>query len=117
MCASRPARYSCEAYGWIVEHADSKTERLALGERFAVHGFGQCDEAMDPSEVTDIVQEACHARNGWKIILGRCAPAKRYTGRPSALVGVGEQGLACSSFTARRGFWTASVPQVPKPTR
>lgn len=68
--------YSSEAYGWIVEHSSSKAERLALAERFAAHGFGQCDESMDPDEVADIVQEACHARNGWKVILGRCAPKK-----------------------------------------
>lgn len=69
--------YSCEAYGWIVERSSSKAERLALAERFAVHGFGQCDENMDPNEVTDIVQEACHGRNGWKVILRRCSPEKR----------------------------------------
>lgn len=82
--------YSCEAYGWIVERASSKTESLALGRRFAAHGFGQCDETMDPNEVADIVQEACHARNGWKVILGRCAPEKRPTGRSSVGVSMGE---------------------------
>lgn len=65
--------YSCEAYGWIVEHAASRADRLALTEKFAAHGFGGCDETMDPNEVTDIVQEACQARNGWKVILARCA--------------------------------------------
>jgi len=78
--------YSCEAYGWIVERASSKSERLALGDRFAAHGFGQCDESMDPDEVTDIVREACHARSGWKVILGRCAPEKRLTRRSSAVM-------------------------------
>ena len=77
--------YSCEAYGWIVEHADSKTKRLALGERFAIHGFGGCDEAMDSNEVADIVQQACQTRNGWKVILDRCAPAKRFARRSSAV--------------------------------
>lgn len=78
--------YSCEAYGWIMERASSKADRLALAKRFAVHGFGQCDETMDPNEVTDIVREACHARNGWKVILGRCAPEKRLTRRSSAVM-------------------------------
>lgn len=77
--------YSCEAFGWIVERASSKAERLALAERFAAHGFGQCDEAMDPNEVADIVEEACHARNGWKVILGRCAPEKRLARRSGAV--------------------------------
>ncbi len=76
--------YSCEAYGWIVERADSKRERLALGDRFAAHGFGDCDETMDPNEVNDIVQDACHARNGWKVILDRCAPEKRAARRSAA---------------------------------
>jgi hypothetical protein len=82
--------YSCEAYGWIVERSSSKAERLALAERFATHGFGQCDESMDPSEVADIVQEACHARNGWKVILGHCAPERRSTRRSSAVMGIVE---------------------------
>ena len=76
--------YSCEAYGWIVERADSKRERLALGDRFAAHGFGDCDETMDPNEVNEIVQDACQARNGWKVILDRCAPAKRAARRSAA---------------------------------
>jgi hypothetical protein len=82
--------YSCEAYGWIVEHASNKADRLSLAKRFAAHGFGQCDETMDPSEVVDIVQEACHARNGWKVILGRCAPEKRSTRRAVGLAGIPE---------------------------
>lgn len=79
--------YSCEAYGWIVERATSKAERQTLARRFAEHGFGDCDESMDPNEVNDIVQEACHARNGWKVILGRCAPQKRSTRRSGAVMG------------------------------
>lgn len=82
--------YSCEAFGWIVERSSSKAERLALGEKFANHGFGQCDESVDPNEVADIVREACHARNGWKVILGRCAPEKRSTRRSSAVMDIEE---------------------------
>ncbi len=81
--------YSCEAYGWIVERASSKAERLALAQRFAAHGFGDCDETMDPNEVNDIVQEACHARNGWKVILSRCAPERRSTRRSGAASVIG----------------------------
>lgn len=77
--------YSCEAYGWIVERSSSKAERLALGERFAAYGFGQCDESMDPNEVNDIVHKACHARNGWKVILGRCSPEERSARRPGSV--------------------------------
>jgi hypothetical protein len=81
--------YSCEAYGWIVERSSSKSERLALSAKFAGHGFGDCDETMDPNEVNDIVQEACHARNGWKVILSRCAPEKRPTRRSGAASVIG----------------------------
>lgn len=77
--------YSCEAYGWIVERAGSRAERLALAERFAAHGFGECDETMDPTEVAEIVQAACEARNGWKVILARCSLEKRRTRRAAGL--------------------------------
>jgi hypothetical protein len=33
-------------------------------------------ESVDPVEVNCILADACAARNGWKIILGRCAPEK-----------------------------------------
>jgi hypothetical protein len=81
--------YSCEAYGWIIERASSRVNRLALAERFSARGFGGCDETMDPTEVADIVQEACRASNGWKVILARCAPEKRSTTRSDAAAGTG----------------------------
>jgi hypothetical protein len=69
--------YSCEAYGWIVEHARSRGERIAMGQDFArgIARFG--DEVLDAAELADIVREACEARNGWKVILRRCAAQKR----------------------------------------
>ncbi len=82
--------YSCEAYGWIAERATTKNERLALAEKFAAHGFGQCDETMDPDEVNDIVQEACRARNGWKVILARCSSEKRSRRRIDAVARIAE---------------------------
>ena len=33
-------------------------------------------ESVDPVEVNSILADACAARNGWKIILARCAPEK-----------------------------------------
>jgi len=77
--------YACEAYGYIVEHSSSKAERLAFAERFAASGFEGYDERMDPIDVTDIVHEACQARNGWKVILARCAPERRPTRRVNAI--------------------------------
>jgi len=33
--------------------------------------------AVDVAKVVVIVADACRARNGWKVILGRCAPPAR----------------------------------------
>lgn len=69
--------YSCEAYGWIVEHARSRRERIAMGQEFAKRASRFADERVAPAELASIVSEACEARNGWKVILGRCAAEKR----------------------------------------
>lgn len=68
--------YSCEAYGWIVEHARNRQERLALGQEFRGQAQRFDDEDVDAGELASIVGEACEARNGWKVILRRCAAAK-----------------------------------------
>jgi len=34
-------------------------------------------EDFDPAELASIVQVACEARNGWKVILARCSPERR----------------------------------------
>jgi hypothetical protein len=68
--------YSCEAYGWVVEHAKTKADRMAMREEFASHASRFADESVDPAELADIVGEACEARNGWKVILRRCAATK-----------------------------------------
>lgn len=82
--------YSSEAYGWIVEHASSRAERIASAEDFAKHGSKVNDETVEPEELADIVREACAARNGWKVILGRCSPEKRSRRQPSALASITE---------------------------
>lgn len=68
--------YSCEAYARIVARAKSPTERRALAVE-----YGQkrriSAERVDPAEVASIVAEASNARNGWKVILARCAPIAR----------------------------------------
>lgn len=68
--------YSCEVYGWIVEHARNRRERLALGEEFAGQADRFADEDIAAEELASIVGEACEARNGWKVILRRCAAVK-----------------------------------------
>lgn len=68
--------YACEAFARIVERGLRPTERTsqarAFGERF------RCgDTRVDSAEVADIVIEAAGRRNGWKLILARCAPRPR----------------------------------------
>jgi hypothetical protein len=36
---------------------------------------------VDPAEVADILREAAPRRNGWKVILARCAPLTRSPAR------------------------------------
>ncbi len=78
--------YSCEAYGWIIENARSRQDRMAMGLEYAksVDRFG--DEVPDAAELASIVREACEARNGWKVILRRCANQTRKETRREILV-------------------------------
>ena len=68
--------YSCEAYGWIVEQARTRRERIAMGGEYATGVSRFQDEDLDAGELASIVGEACEARNGWKAILRRCAAMK-----------------------------------------
>ncbi len=65
--------YSCEAYACIVARAKNRAERRGLA---ADYGSERriSDARVDPSAVASIVAEAASARNGWKVILARCAP-------------------------------------------
>jgi len=69
--------YSCEAYGWIIERARDRAARMLMADEFADHAWRLSEETIDPAEVAAIVRAACEARNGWKVILGRCSPEKR----------------------------------------
>jgi len=66
--------YSCEAYARVLERGSGPTERRALAEEYA-SASRISEERVDPAEVAGIVAEAAGARNGWKVILARCAPA------------------------------------------
>ncbi|WP_437992685.1 hypothetical protein [Sorangium sp. So ce145] len=68
--------YSCEAYACILARAKGPAERRALAAEYGATAR-LSEEQVDPSEVADIVAEAASARNGWKIMLARCAPASR----------------------------------------
>ena len=69
--------YACEAYARIVERAASATERRRLADEYAAT-IRISDAYADGAEVARIVQAAVAARNGWKVILARCAPPKRF---------------------------------------
>jgi hypothetical protein len=65
--------YSCEAYARVLERGKSPAERRALAEEYT-RAVRIPDERVDAAEVASIVQAAAEARNGWKVILARCAP-------------------------------------------
>ena len=74
--------YACEAYSQILRLARSVADRRKLAEEFAA-SFAFPDDVVNASKVIEIVREAVSARNGWKVIHGRCAPPKRARGRRS----------------------------------
>lgn len=67
--------YSCEAFARIVERARGSGHRAELVEAFAAD-FRPSEERIDAVEVSDIVREATSRRNGWEVILARCAPRR-----------------------------------------
>jgi hypothetical protein len=77
--------YSCEAYARVLERARRPSDRQSLADEYA-RTARISDERVDAVEVTSIVQAAAAARNGWKVILKRCAPAGRPRSHLSQLV-------------------------------
>jgi len=68
--------YSCEAYARVIARAKSPSERKALANEYGTK-VRISEERVDPTEVASIVAEAASARNGWKVILKRCAPRSK----------------------------------------
>ncbi len=68
--------YACEAYSRLFARGKHPAERLALAEEYGREARIS-DERVDAGEVASIVREAAAARNGWKVILARCAPTRR----------------------------------------
>ena len=68
--------YSCEAYARIVARAKNPAERRGLAVEYGAKRRIS-EERVDPAEVASIVAEAASARNGWKVILARCAPTTK----------------------------------------
>jgi len=66
--------YSCEVYACVLARGKSPTERRVLATEFGTKGRDH-GRARRPSRGRpSIVLEAASARNGWKVILKRCAP-------------------------------------------
>jgi len=68
--------YSCEAYARVLDRSKTPSERRALAADYGGR-VRISDERVDPAQVAEIVAEAAAARNGWKVILSRCAPKSR----------------------------------------
>jgi hypothetical protein len=68
--------YACEAYARIVEQTRDLTRRAALAREYG-RDPRISDVRVDAAEVADILLEAAPRRNGWKVILARCAPPAR----------------------------------------
>lgn len=67
--------YSCEAYARVLQRGKNNGERRALAEEYG-RAARISEERVDATEAATLVREAAAARNGWKIILARCAPAR-----------------------------------------
>jgi hypothetical protein len=66
--------YACEAYSRLRLAGRAADRRARLAEHAAGHL-----PPVDATEYLDILREAIEARNGWKRILTRCAPARSET--------------------------------------
>jgi hypothetical protein len=68
--------YACEAYACIVAGTQSAAARKAQAADYGSK-VRISEKRVDPAEVASIVAEAASARNGWKVILKRCAPSTK----------------------------------------
>lgn len=64
----------------FLERARSASRREALANEFGER-FRPGDARVDAREVAEVVLEAAGRRNGWRVILGRCAPASPSSSR------------------------------------
>ncbi len=69
--------YACEAYSRVLERGRTAAQRRALAHEYGKTTERISDERVEPGEVAGIVAEAANARNGWKVILARCAAVRR----------------------------------------
>lgn len=71
--------YSCEAYARVLERAASPAERRELAAHYQREARLP-DKGVEADEVAANVVAAASVRNGWKVILARCAPLPRPKG-------------------------------------
>ena len=88
--------YSCEAYARIVASARNPTERRELAAEYGAKRRISA-ERVDPAEVASIVAEAASARNGWKVILARCAPTRK----PRSALQLAREAIAAQGHAGR----------------
>jgi hypothetical protein len=69
--------YACEAYSRIVSRARNRRERLALAAEYGELLPVSVAAGTDGAAIAEVVLDAAGARQGWKRILARCAPAPR----------------------------------------
>ena len=89
--------YSCEAYARVLERGKSPSVRRSLAADYG-RTVRISEERVDLAEIAGIVAEAAAARNGWKVILARCAP----TSRPKSALQHLRESQPTSSTTGRR---------------
>lgn len=68
--------YACEAYARIAGQTLDLARRAALAREYG-RDPRISDVRVDAAEVAEILLEAAPTRNGWKVILARCAPPTR----------------------------------------
>lgn len=89
--------YSCEAYARVLALAKSPAERRGLAAEYGAEERIS-EGRVDPEKVADIVAEAASVRNGWKVILSRCAP----TTKPRTALQLAREALAARDQAERR---------------
>jgi hypothetical protein len=87
-CKRETFAYACEVYSRILEQGTTPARRRALLAAYAEDPIPG-EERVETVEHLDILGEAVAARNGWKRILSRCAPAKRRSSRALTAGGAG----------------------------
>jgi len=58
-----------------------------MAEDFSKHVLHLNEETIEPTEVADIVRQACEARKGWEVLLSQCSLPRRgrHPSVPSAI--------------------------------